>query len=105
MSQTALQFWATGGDSVSFHAFGIIRDIAILYTSDWFDTCFVETYKCFIGHCELVEDVQFKHIQFMRNSFAELCSVDVQASSRKVTFSIQHLRKMLQQGLQIKKKV
>ncbi|PON58538.1 Nucleolar complex protein [Parasponia andersonii] len=101
---SAVHFWAAGGGSVSSYAFLIIQDLASMYTSDWFDTCFVKTYKSFIGRCHFVEPVQLKHIQFLRNSFVELCTVDVQKSSRKAMVSIQQLAKILHQGLQTKKK-
>lgn len=100
--QTALQFWATGGGSVSSNAFGIVRDIASLYTSDWFDTCLVKTYKSYNCHCHFVEHVQLKHVQYLRNFFVELCSIDVQKSSRKAMVSIQHLAKILHYALQTK---
>ncbi|KAM6582671.1 hypothetical protein CsatB_009673 [Cannabis sativa] len=100
----AVHFWATDGGVVSSHAFLIIQDLASVYASNWFDTCFVKTYKSFIGNCQFVEPDQLKHIQFLRNSFVELCSVDVQKSTRKAMVSIQQLAKMLQQAIQTKKK-
>ncbi|XP_062092826.1 protein REBELOTE isoform X2 [Humulus lupulus] len=102
--KTAVHFWATDGGSVSSYAFLIIQDLASVYASNWFDTCFVKTYKSLIGNCQFVEPDQLKHVQFLKNSFVELCSVDVQKSSRKAMISIQQLAKMLQQGLQTKKK-
>lgn len=104
--QAALQLWATGGDSVSTHAFLTILELASVCNSDWFDTCFIKTYKSFIGHCQFVEQpVQLKHVQYLRDSFVKLCSLDVQKSSKKAMVSIQQLAKILHQGLQTKKKV
>ncbi|KAL5569263.1 hypothetical protein UlMin_025838 [Ulmus minor] len=100
----AVGFWATGGGSISSQAFLIIWDLASAYTSDCFDICFVKTYQSFISHCQFVEPAQFKHLQFMRNSLVELCSIDVQKSSRKAIVSIQKLANILKQGLRIKKK-
>ncbi|EXC19504.1 hypothetical protein L484_014134 [Morus notabilis] len=103
--KAALQLWATGGDSVSTHAFLIILELASVCNSDWFDTCFIKTYKSFIGHCQFVEQpVQLKHVQYLRDSFVKLCSLDVQKSSKKAMVSIQQLAKILHQGLQTKKK-
>ena len=90
---------------MSSYAFGILQDLASLYTSDWFDTCLVKTYKSYIGHCHFMEQVQLRHVQYLRNSFVELCSVDVQKSSKKAMVSIQHLAKILHHALQTKKEV
>ncbi|KAK9283729.1 hypothetical protein L1049_011979 [Liquidambar formosana] len=61
-------------------------------------------YKAFIARCKFVEPVFLKHIQFLRNSLLELCSLDVQKSSSKALLSIQQLAKILQQGLRTKNK-
>uniref|UniRef100_A0A6P6G102 nucleolar complex protein 2 homolog isoform X1 n=1 Tax=Ziziphus jujuba TaxID=326968 RepID=A0A6P6G102_ZIZJJ len=100
----AVHLWATGGGTLSSYAFLIIRDLASVFSSDFFDTCFVKTYKSFIGHCQFVEPVQLKHIEYLRNSFVELCSIDMQKSSSKAMVSICQLGKILHQGLQTKKK-
>lgn len=47
----------------------------------------------------------FNHIQFLRNSIVELCSMDLQKSSSKALVSLQQLAKVLQLALQTKKKV
>ncbi|CAB4300982.1 unnamed protein product [Prunus armeniaca] len=100
----AVHLWATGRGTISSLSFLIIRDVASVFRSDCFDTCFVNTYKSFIGHCQFLEPVLFQHIQFLRNSFVELCSVDLQKASRKASVSIQQLAKILKQGLLTKKK-
>ncbi|XP_021818559.1 nucleolar complex protein 2 homolog [Prunus avium] len=100
----AVHLWATGRGTISSLSFLIIRDVASVFRSDCFDTCFVNTYKSFIGHCQFLEPVLFQHIQFLRNSFVELCSVDLQKASRKASMSIQQLAKILKQGLLTKKK-
>ncbi|KAI5346153.1 hypothetical protein L3X38_014032 [Prunus dulcis] len=100
----AVHLWATGRGTISSLSFLIIRDVASVFRSDCFDTCFVNTYKSFIGHCQFLEPVLFQHIQFLRNSCVELCSVDLQKASRKASMSIQQLAKILKQGLLTKKK-
>ncbi|KAI5346142.1 hypothetical protein L3X38_014021 [Prunus dulcis] len=47
--QIAVHLWATGRGTISSLSFLIIRDVASVFRSDCFDTCFVNTYKTFIG--------------------------------------------------------
>lgn len=100
----AVHLWATGGGTLSSHSFLIIQDVASVFSSNCFDTCFVKTYKAFIGHCQFLDSVLYKHMQFLRNSLVELCSLDVQKSSRKAMVAIKQLAKTLQLGLQMKQK-
>ncbi|KAM2999063.1 hypothetical protein FF2_040646 [Malus domestica] len=100
----AVHLWATGKGTISSLSFLIIRDVASVFRSDCFDTCFINTYKSFIGHCQFMEPVIFQHVQFLRNSFVELCSVDLQKASSKAMVSIKQLSKILKQGLLTKKK-
>ncbi|KAL6209513.1 hypothetical protein ACLB2K_020453 [Fragaria x ananassa] len=100
----AVHLWATGRGTVSSQSFLIIRDVASLFHSDYFDTCFVKTYKSYLGHCQFVEPSLFQHIQFLRSSIIDLCSVDVQKASSKALVCIQQLSKIMQQGLRTKKK-
>ncbi|TKY46302.1 Nucleolar complex protein [Spatholobus suberectus] len=99
----SVHLWATGDGSLSSHAFLIIQDIASMFSSNWFDFCFVNTYKAFICHSQFVER-KFEHIHFLRNSFVELCCIDMQKSSNKAMICILHLGKILQKGWQTKKK-
>ncbi|KAM1675598.1 hypothetical protein FF1_041106 [Malus domestica] len=99
-----VHLWATGKGTISSLSFLIIRDVASVFRSDCFDTCFINTYKSFIGHCLFMEPVIFQHVQFLRNSFVELCSVDLQKASSKAMVSIKQLSKILKQGLLTKKK-
>ena len=103
--QIAVHLWATGRGTVSSLSFLIIRDVASLFRSDYFDTCFIKTYKSFLGHCQFVEPILFQHMEFLRTSIIDLCSVDVQKASSKVLVCIQKLSKIMQQGLRTKKKV
>ncbi|XP_028782047.1 nucleolar complex protein 2 homolog [Neltuma alba] len=99
----AVHLWATGDESLSSHSFLIIRDIASVFSSNYFDYCFVKTYKAYIGHSQSVEPTLLKRIQFLRNSFVELCSLDVQKSSSKAMICVQHVAKILQKALQTKR--
>ena len=105
LMQIAVHLWATGGGTLSSHSFLIIQDVASVFSSNCFDTRFVKTYKAFIGHCQFLDSVLYKHMQFLRNSLVELCSLDVQKSSRKAMVAIKQLAKTLQLGLQMKQKV
>ncbi|KAK7364696.1 hypothetical protein VNO80_13437 [Phaseolus coccineus] len=99
----SVHLWATGDGSLSSHSFLIIQDIASMSSSNWFDFCFVKTYKAFISNSQSVER-KLEHIRFLRNSFVELCCLDMQKSSNKAMTCILHLGKILQKGWQTKKK-
>ncbi|KAI9124378.1 hypothetical protein K1719_004300 [Acacia pycnantha] len=100
----AVHLWATGDESLSSHSFLTIRDIASVFRSNYFDYCFVKTYKAFISHSQSVESRLLKHMQFLRNSFVELCSLDVQKSSNKAMICMRHVAKILQKAWQTKRK-
>ncbi|XP_058778984.1 protein REBELOTE [Vicia villosa] len=93
-----VDLWATGDRSLSSHSFLIIRDIASVCGSNWLDICFVKTYKAFIGRSPS------EHTHFLRNSFVELCCLDVQKSSNKANICIRRLGEILLKGWQVKKK-
>ncbi|KAL5800202.1 hypothetical protein ACOSQ3_033300 [Xanthoceras sorbifolium] len=99
-----VHLWATGKGILSSQSFLILQDVASVCSSDCFDTCVIKMYKTFIGSCKFVEPVLFKHVQFLRNSFIDLCSQDIQKSSSKAMVAIQKLARILQLGLQTKKK-
>ncbi|XVF23676.1 hypothetical protein REPUB_Repub13aG0059900 [Reevesia pubescens] len=100
----AVHLWVTGEGTLASNSFLIIKDVAAVFSSDCFDSCLIKTYKAFVGHCKFVDPVSSKHIQFLRNSFIELCSQDVQNSSRKAMVCVEQLSKILQMGLRTKKK-
>lgn len=103
--QIGVHLWATGEGILSSHSFLLLQDVSSVFSSDFFDICLIKMFKAFIGHCKFVEPALFKHIQFLRNSFVELCSQDLQKSSSKAMISIQKMSRILQLGLQTKKKV
>ncbi|XP_050232759.1 protein REBELOTE isoform X2 [Mercurialis annua] len=102
--KTSVHLWATGEGTLSSQSSHIIQAVATVFNSDSFDICLVKSYKAFISHCKFVEPVLLTHIQFLKNSFLELCTLDVQKSCNKATIAIQQLAKILQLGLQTKKK-
>ncbi|KAK3015694.1 hypothetical protein RJ639_006183 [Escallonia herrerae] len=96
-----VHLWA-GGGPLSSPSFLIIRDVASVFSSTSFDTCLIKTYKAYISRCEVLEIASIRHIEFLRNSFVELCSLDVEKSCSKAFLSIQQLLKILQHGLRTK---
>lgn len=105
LMQIGVHLWATGEEILSSHAFLLLKDVSSMFSSDFFDICLIKMFKAFIGHCKFVEPALIKHMQFLRNSFVELCSQDLQKSSSKAMISIQKMSRILQLGLQTKKKV
>lgn len=101
----SIHLWATGKGTVSCHSFLIIGVVASTFGSDWFDTCLIEMYKTFAAQCKFVEPGLLKHMEYLRNSIVELCSLDVHKSSGKAQVSIKHLAMILQLALRTKKKV
>ncbi|CAI0411670.1 unnamed protein product [Linum tenue] len=96
--------WATSKGALSVQSFLVIQNAAAMFNSDWFDTCFDKAYKTIIGHCKFVDPAFFEHLQFLKKSFIDLCSQDMQKSLRKAIISIRQLAKILQLGLQTKQK-
>ncbi|XVF83284.1 hypothetical protein PTKIN_Ptkin16aG0474300 [Pterospermum kingtungense] len=100
----AVNLWVTGEWTLASHSFLVIKDVASVFSSDCFNSCLIKTHKAFVGHCKFVDPVSSKHIKFLRNSFIELCSQDMQNSSRKAMVCVEQLSKILQMGLRTKKK-
>ncbi|KAL3581448.1 hypothetical protein D5086_015780 [Populus alba] len=99
----SVHLWATGKGTLSACSLLIIKDVAAVFNSNCFETCMIKAYKAFIDHCKFVEPVLFKHQQFLKSSFIELCSQDLQKAYSKAMVSIQQLAKILQLGLRTKK--
>lgn len=100
----SVHLWAKGEGTLSHQSFLIIQDVASVFNKECFDKCLIKTYKAFIGHCNYLVPTLSEHLQFMKRSFVKLCSQDIQKSSSKATICIQQLWKILQLGLQTKKK-
>lgn len=99
----SVHLWATGKGTLSACSLLIIKDVAVVFNSNCFETCMIKAYKAFIDHCKFVEPVLFKHQQFLKSSFIELCSQDLQKAYSKAMVSTQQLAKILQLGLRTKK--
>ena len=103
--QIAVHLWATGEGTISSLSFLIIREMSSVLGSNIFDTCWIKMYKAVIANCQFTEPILHKHMQFLGDSFVELCSLDVHRSTTRAKVSIQQLTKILNQGLRMKKKV
>lgn len=103
--QIAVHLWATGEGTLSSLSFLIIRDLSSMLGSNGFDSCWIKMYKAFIANSKFAEPILHKHMQFLRDSFVELCSLDVHRTTTRAKASIQQLTKILHQGLRTKKKV
>ncbi|CAN1237789.1 Protein REBELOTE [Linum grandiflorum] len=101
----SVHIWATGKGDLSVQSFLVIQDVAVVFNSDLFDTCFVKAYKTIIGHCKFVDPAIFEHLQFLKKSFIELCSQDMQKSMRMAILSIRELARSLQLGLRTRQDV
>ncbi|CAM8969637.1 unnamed protein product [Rhodiola kirilowii] len=99
-----VQLWATMGEPISLCAFHIIRDVSIIFNADYFDVCVVKTYKAYVARSGVLDPASLNHIQFLKDSVLELCSLDLQKSSSKALLSVRLLAMMLKQGLCEKKK-
>lgn len=102
--KTAIHLWATGGGMLSSVSFSIIRDVASLFTADCFDNCLAKAFVAYLARLRATEVVNNEHLQFLRNSLVDLCSLDVQKSLSKAMVSVRQLAKILQTGLRTKKK-
>ena len=103
--QVAVHLWVSSEGVLSSCSFRIIQSIAVVFSSEYFDICLIRTYKAYIGHSKVVDVINAKHMEFLRNSFVEICFSDVHKSCTKALLSIQQLAKILKQGLVTKKKV
>ncbi|CAI9091096.1 OLC1v1026026C3 [Oldenlandia corymbosa var. corymbosa] len=98
-----VSLWATGGDVLSAASFLIVRDVAAIF-SDYLETCLAKTFVAYMDHCRASESGTMRNTQFFSDSIVELCSLDVPKSSFKVQASISQLSKIVQSGMQTKKK-
>lgn len=105
LKQTTIHLWATGGGMLSSASFSIVLDVASLFTTDFFDNCLAKAFVAYLAQSRATDIVNNKHLQFLRNSLVDLCSLDVQKSLSKATVSVRQLAKVLQWGLRTKKKV
>lgn len=105
LKQTTIHMWATGEGVLSSASFLIIRDVAAVFSADYFDICVAKTFTAYMSQSRVSEIVNTRHMQFLANSIVEICSLDVQNLSAKVLKSICQISRILQWGQQTKKKV
>ncbi|XP_076887885.1 protein REBELOTE-like [Bidens hawaiensis] len=98
--QIIVPLWVTGGGVLSMNSSLLIQDIVSVCGSAYFDTCFIKTYKSYIARCRIMETVDTKHIEFLRDSFINLCTLDLEKSSNKALVSVQQLSNILKHAKQ-----
>ncbi|XP_057521074.1 protein REBELOTE isoform X2 [Amaranthus tricolor] len=103
LTEVAVHLWATGEGTLSSCSFLVLRDLASFFGQESYENCLKETYKAFISRCKVVDSTSLKHIEFMKASFIELCSIDMQKSVKVALASAQKLSLILKLGLQTKK--
>jgi len=79
--------------------------MASLFNQDCYDKCLKKTYRAILSRSKVVDATCLEHIEFLKNSFVELCSIHLQRSIQLATISIQKLARIFQLGLQTKRKV
>ncbi|XP_051120168.1 protein REBELOTE isoform X2 [Andrographis paniculata] len=102
--KATVHLWATGEGTLSSASYRVIRDIASIFGSSYFDTCLSNTLAAFISRSSVTEIADTQHLQFLRDCTLDLCSLNLQKSSLKAVASITQLAKILSWGLQTKKK-
>lgn len=100
LMKVTVQLWATCGGFLSTASLLIIRDATAMFSSINFTTCLSKTMVAFISRSRVTEITDIKHMQFLRDSIVDLCSLDVQKSSVRVAASISQLANLMQHGLQ-----
>ncbi|XP_048494923.1 protein REBELOTE isoform X2 [Beta vulgaris subsp. vulgaris] len=100
--EVAVHLWATGGGTLSSCSFFVLHDLASLFGHNSYDICLKKTYKAIISRCKVVDPKSLKHIEYIKNSFVELCSIDLQKSVKLALASAQKLAMILKLGLQNK---
>lgn len=100
LTEVAVHLWATGGGTLSSSSFLILHDLASAHGHDSYDRCLKKTYKAIISRCKVVDPTSSKHIDYIKSSFVELCSIDLQKSVKVALASAQKLANILQLGFQ-----
>uniref|UniRef100_A0A803NDE6 Nucleolar complex protein 2 homolog n=1 Tax=Chenopodium quinoa TaxID=63459 RepID=A0A803NDE6_CHEQI len=95
VSLVAVHLWATGGGNLSSCSFNVLRDLASHFGHDSYDKCLKKTYKAIISRCKVVDPSNLNHIEYIINSFVELCSIDLQKSIKVALASAQKLAVIL----------
>ncbi|KAH9604757.1 hypothetical protein KSS87_018991 [Heliosperma pusillum] len=100
--EVSVHLWATGSGSLSACSFVVLRGIASFLGDDSYDKCLKKTYKAILSCSKIMSPARLEHLEYLKNSFVELCSIDLQISAKVVLASTQKLAKIVQLGLQTK---
>ncbi|KAL1218585.1 Protein REBELOTE [Cardamine amara subsp. amara] len=100
----SVHLWVTGEVTLSQQAFLILKDISMVFNLECFDTCLINMYKAFLQDCDIPMANSEQRLLFLRDSFVELCSQDVQKSYAKASVSITQLAKLSKMALTTKNK-
>lgn len=102
LTEITVHLWATGGGTLSSCAFLVLCDLASIFGHESYDKCLQKTYKAIVSRCKVVDPASLNHIEYIKNSFVELCSIDLQKSVKLAVASVQKLALILQLGLKTK---
>lgn len=102
--KTAVQLFATGGGVLSSVSFALIRDVTQIFRSDSLETCIAQSFTAYIAQSRVPEVVNSSHLNFLKQSIIELCSLDVQITATKAFASVDQLSQILLWALQTKNK-
>ncbi|GAB2223186.1 hypothetical protein Droror1_Dr00017324 [Drosera rotundifolia] len=100
--QFAVNLWMASCGTVSSCAFRIIYDVAS-FAPEHYENCLKKVYKAFIARCRGSGSANLNHINSLRESCVELCSIDLQKSVGLALLSVKKLTKIFQLGLRTKK--
>lgn len=104
LMEVAVHLWATGGGALSSCSFLLLQDVASFLDQDCYDRCLKKTYTTILSCSKVVDPTCLKHIEYLKNSFIELCSIDLLRSIQLAMMSTLKLARIFQLGLQTKKK-
>ncbi|KAJ4781073.1 hypothetical protein LUZ62_065330 [Rhynchospora pubera] len=99
-----VRFWSTGEDQLSTSAFLLMKEVASQLSSDYFNICMKAMYRTFVARCKFVDDSNLARIDFMKSSFLEITSLDVQQSYLVAVSSLQRLGDVVKHSSTTKKK-
>ncbi|EPS73246.1 hypothetical protein M569_01510, partial [Genlisea aurea] len=102
--KVCVHLWATRDETLSSASFSILRDLVVVFGSIDLETCLGKMFRAFLSRSRAAQISDVASIQFLRDCLVQLCSVDLQKSSLKVSASTNQISKLLSWGLKTKKK-
>lgn len=103
--QILVRFWSTGEEQLSTSSFLLMKEVSSLLSSDYLKICMKAMYTTFIARCKFVEESNLRRIEFLKSSFLEITSLDVQQSYQFAVSSLQRMAGVVKQALRTKKNV